>query len=733
VVGFLIALVLLLAHGAPYVPITYLELSNKHPYDSFWINSTAVFLLTNNGYGFHTLYLSTDEGQTWQEQNLPDPTGICYVIRIYQDPNNSQQLILLGPPEIQCGWQTFDGGQTYKFVSPPGIQRLSFHPNVTGWALGVTADSTVHVTRTMGAQWDQVNASAASWILTSEYKDLPITSIYLIRSGTFGYSGDLGASFVPQISSANLMYTSANFIYVLLQDLTLVVGRNKNNFQSALFPFGAKVKIFTVSDDITGATWFLTDDSFYWGSIYTAGATGALYVQSLQHVLKRDDAILDFHSVRGLPGIHLANVVVNYNDFRDLQLNTYITYDNGGQWSALPPPNGYFCVQCNLNLYFSYNSLSSRPFYSSPNTIGIIIANGHTGTALSYDNPMHLSTYISRDAGRSWDELILPVMGPYLFEFGDHGGILVLAPQNEPVSSIYYSLDEGLTIIPLALPTFGTVWITRIETEKTATSRKFLVYALLNDGSSSAVVYGFDFSQLQTRICGDGDYETWIPNDGYSTKQCWLGRHTVYSRRIRTADCTNDRDTEHVISSENCECTLEDYECDFGFSPNPTSVNFSCIVTGVLPPDPPTACNGTYDKTQGYRLVPGDACVRGLDRNPIVKSCPIIPITTNPASNAWIAVVIILVVIVVLGVLSFIIYRDPALRGKILSALRLSKITRYSRVKARSNSLAGEDDFGIHDDLLEDGGEEDAKVLHDNDISKASSAGSSRSTRSTNN
>ncbi len=54
-------------------------------------------------------------------------------------------------------------------------------------------------------------------------------------------------------------------------------------------------------------------------------------------------SILDFYSVHGMPGIHLANVVVNYNDEKDLRLKTMITFDNGGEWRYLPPPEDVFC------------------------------------------------------------------------------------------------------------------------------------------------------------------------------------------------------------------------------------------------------------------------------------------------------------------------------------------------------------------------------------------------------
>lgn len=44
------------------------------------------------------------------------------------------------------------------------------------------------------------------------------------------------------------------------------------------------------------------------------------------------------HGVRGLPGVHLLNEVVNYNDYRNPLLKTYITFDNGGEWKTLTPP-----------------------------------------------------------------------------------------------------------------------------------------------------------------------------------------------------------------------------------------------------------------------------------------------------------------------------------------------------------------------------------------------------------
>jgi len=216
------------------------------------------------------------------------------------------------------------------------------------------------------------------------------------------------------------------------------------------------------------------------------------------------------------------------------------------------------------------------------------------------------------------------------------------------------------------------------------------------------------------------DYEPWYPSDGIN--ECWMGQQVTYSRRIRAANC-NDTRGELLLNSSTCPCAMEDYECDFGFV---AGTGGTCTVAGALPPSPPAICKDTYEKSQGFRIVPGDKCEGGLDKRPQVLQCPELPPGKSSSSKGWVAVVVIIVALVVVGLISFIVYRDPVMKEKVLGLFRPSRSSRYGRLgglggRGRSSSLAHEEDFGIHDDLLEEGGEEDAKVLHDNDISKASS------------
>ena len=49
---------------------------------------------------------------------------------------------------------------------------------------------------------------------------------------------------------------------------------------------------------------------------------------------------------------------------------------------------------------------------------------------------------MSRDGGLTWIEI---AKGPHIYEIGDHGALLVIAPMNEVTKSVKFSWDEGKT------------------------------------------------------------------------------------------------------------------------------------------------------------------------------------------------------------------------------------------------------------------------------------------------
>lgn len=57
-------------------------------------------------------------------------------------------------------------------------------------------------------------------------------------------------------------------------------------------------------------------------------------------------------------------------------------------------------------------------------------------------NPGVINTYLSRDGGKEWIEI---AKGAHVYEFGNYGALIVMAPDMTPTKHIMYSWDEGLT------------------------------------------------------------------------------------------------------------------------------------------------------------------------------------------------------------------------------------------------------------------------------------------------
>ncbi len=53
-----------------------------------------------------------------------------------------------------------------------------------------------------------------------------------------------------------------------------------------------------------------------------------------------------------------------------------------------------------------------------------------------------MNTYLSRDGGKTWAEI---AQGLHVYEFGNYGALIVMAPDMKPTKHVMYSWDEGLT------------------------------------------------------------------------------------------------------------------------------------------------------------------------------------------------------------------------------------------------------------------------------------------------
>jgi len=139
------------------------------------------------------------------------------------------------------------------------------------------------------------------------------------------------------------------------------------------------------------------------------------------------------------------------DDYED-KIRTYITHNKGSTWELIRAPesdlrgkpNSCFIEDgCSLHLHmYSNNGHSFAPPYSQESAIGIVMAVGNIGKKLDFGKGARKGTFLSRDGGVSWTEI---AKIPLIYEFGDHGGLLVAAPNLKSTTQIRYSWNEGKT------------------------------------------------------------------------------------------------------------------------------------------------------------------------------------------------------------------------------------------------------------------------------------------------
>ena len=70
------------------------------------------------------------------------------------------------------------------------------------------------------------------------------------------------------------------------------------------------------------------------------------------------------------------------------------------------------------------------------------MAVGNLGEKVDYERGARKGTFMSRDGGVTWSEV---AKIPLIYEFGDHGGLIVAAPNSKATTQIRYTWNEGKT------------------------------------------------------------------------------------------------------------------------------------------------------------------------------------------------------------------------------------------------------------------------------------------------
>lgn len=610
------------------------------------------------------------------------------VVSLILSPADSSLVFFIGTEGMN--WVSEDCGENLKSLSGDRkIMDFKFHPTQREWALSsiyteceyfddeeCDVHPEVYLTTNLGKNWKKLQDNVIQYEWGKQDKDdkVPEKQILIVKHETTDeeepttwsrknkiiLSDDFFKTKRVILKGGNYFKQTKDYLYA-----GKVTPRGKKVLTRALKKYEynsfydmqiSKKNLhqfdFTVIESITGAVFlFVTrpnkqSDS---GNVYLSDATGTGFSLNLERVPFTNSFEYDFLEIESLEGVIIANTFdpdnmnaqvedtgkgkykkVNRNVEADQKRKSYITFNRGGRWEYLNPPvktstgkniNCKIEKGCSLHLH----SLTSDryPFpYSVQNAVGIIVGIGNVGKYLQYDDNK-LNVYISRDGGLTWFEVI---KGPHIVEFGDHGGVILLAPLYKKTDYILYTWNYGVTWEAFKLP--EKMQVDNIVIEPRSISSNFIVFGEPHEGKNGVII-AMDFNDLHEARCQGAstpdtkgsDYEYWSPNDGRHGSDCFLGRKVNYLRRKKDSACFNGEEYEPQAFVDNCECTRYDFECDNGYKKLPNAddcVPIGNITEATIPED----CDDFYTVTSGYRKIPGDSCVGGDNYIPLRIMCP---------------------------------------------------------------------------------------------------------------
>ncbi|KAJ1917651.1 vacuolar protein sorting/targeting protein PEP1 [Tieghemiomyces parasiticus] len=611
--------------------------------------------------------VSLDEGRTWTD---PLPADAPAVVHSVQHPYADQRLYLVTATALH--YYTDDRGRTFKPLRVPQPSSFftptafSFHPDHPDWLLylaGADCDtvfsSTCHeavlVSRDHGAHWRTINTytKGCQWARTTAFRPrasaLILCEAYATKSGSqlalaharraLAMSDDEFRTTLTPFDNILHYAVIENFLVVAERpagagagQLRLQISMDAREFAPAHFPGDAHDihEAFTVLSSKERALFLHVTANHHkgteFGTLYTSNSNGTFFTESTAYVNRDAHGIVDFEKMAGLPGVAVANRVLNPEDLvrgtAAKRLGSVITYDNGAHWAPLSAPKfdtagrPYACRDCPLHLHGFTEQPDPDNLYSAAGAVGLMIGVGNVDRALgAYRDG---DTFLTRDAGRTWREIR---KGAHLHEFGDHGTLLVLVDDEAPTDHVWYSLDDGQTFHKYVFArTHQPQRAVALFTEPASTGRRFLLFGMTTaDPVPRFVLNTLDFTGTEVRACvldhareNDDDFELWTP-EAEANSRCLFGREVQYYRRIEGRECYIGHEFEatHTVV-RNCTCTEADFECDYNFARDPHTQ--ACVlVPGHAPLDVPCASNQAHHyQSSGYRKIPSSTCTGGL-------------------------------------------------------------------------------------------------------------------------
>lgn len=159
------------------------------------------------------------------------------------------------------------------------------------------------------------------------------------------------------------------------------------------------------------------------------------------------------------------------------KIKSYVTHNKGSTWELIRAPekdmngNSFQCYiedDCSLHLQmYSHKTAQFASPYSVETAIGIVVAVGNVGHSVDFTRSGKKSTFLSRDGGLNFNEISSI---PLIYDLGDHGGLIVAAPNLQSTTQIRYSWNEGKTWSKLKISDVP-IFVSNIIQEPKSTSQ----------------------------------------------------------------------------------------------------------------------------------------------------------------------------------------------------------------------------------------------------------------------
>ncbi|KAL1960691.1 hypothetical protein VTO42DRAFT_6521 [Malbranchea cinnamomea] len=644
--------------GGPSIAAT--KFANQ-PINLFYFEDTDTVLFQEHGTG--NVHISRNAGETWDLVEGPDSSMKGNVVVLFPHPYDKKKAFALG--QAHTHWISEDAGESWRSfdIDRPLARNdpLVFHGKDSNKVL-------VHAGECMGPICESV-----SYYTTDGFKTIHpmveghISCAWAVSSPQFGeYPGAetdvddrifciVPGPHSPKPSDFRFVYSDVFFKDGDIHEVPLSNGRAVNGVIRT-----AGVKKFLLaaatSDRTNELALYVTKDAVHWhraefgwhrieegaytvlestnysvqvsvlthpdppmGVLFTSNSNGTYYARNAEHLNLNKHSIVDFEKVTGIQGIMLVNTVKNWEEIErrretEKKIVSRISFDDGRTFQPLKAGDK------ELHLHSVTELSNSGRVFSSP-APGLIMGIGNTGKHLkAYDEG---DLYVSSDAGLTWRRALKEA---HKYEFGDQGSVLLAVYDEGPTKEVSFSTNYGKDWETAELP--HKIRAKQLTTTPDSTNLRFLLIGYSKEGDDGAwYLMRVDFSDMDKRKCGKDDFERWPARlNEKGEPDCLMGHKQFYRRRKADADCfikdTSFKDP--VPELERCKCTEEDFECDYNFVRSDDGK--SCVPAGKISV-PEGQCKNPDDEylgSSGFRLIPGNDCIRDggveLDKE-IMRPC----------------------------------------------------------------------------------------------------------------